>query len=74
MVTVKFSSGMSYARAKGTEFKLEWTEGTVADLLQQLEVDMREVGTVLLDGQAVKLDHQVGPNSEIYVLPILLGG
>lgn len=74
MVTVKFSSAMKYAQLNGTEITVAWTGGTVAELLKQLQVDLREVGTVLLNDQAVKLNCPVETGSHLYLLPMLCGG
>ncbi|MBZ4653725.1 MAG: Mut7-C ubiquitin [Peptococcaceae bacterium] len=74
MVTVEFSSSMMASFKLGTKVSVPFRKCTVRELLRDLEVDLREVGIVLINQETVTLDSEIKDNDCIFVLPMVCGG
>lgn len=53
---------------------MEYTDITLKELLIKLNLDKNGLGTVLVNGVPKKFNDKFEDNSEIYFLPILMGG
>ncbi|NLJ58903.1 MAG: MoaD/ThiS family protein [Tissierellia bacterium] len=53
---------------------IEYKDITIRELLTELNIDLSNVGAVLVDGVPKKYDDKLKDNTEVYVLPALQGG
>lgn len=53
---------------------VEYKNITIRELLTELNVELCDIGAVLVDGVPKKYDDKLKDNTEIYILPALQGG
>lgn len=74
MMVVKIAGGIKKNVTLSEAVTLEWEPMTVRQLLSRIEVDEKQVGAVLVNGQPKKMNYALSTGDEVQVLPVLSGG
>nr|WP_300091363.1 hypothetical protein [Sedimentibacter sp.] len=59
---------------KQRAFEVNFSDMTILELAEELEIHKDSIGAVLVDGVPKKLHAKISDNTEIYFLPVLSGG
>lgn len=57
-----------------SEYYIEYKKITIRELLTDLNIEISDIGAVLVDGVPKKYDDILIDNTKIYILPALQGG
>lgn len=74
MIVVKVSGGIKNKVSASEVLTLEWEPLTVLECLEQLGIDEKQVGAVLVNGKPKKMTYTLEAGDEVQLLPVLSGG
>lgn len=74
MIEVKIAGGIKKEVSVAETLTLEWEPLTVLQCLEQLGIDEKQVGAVLVNGKPKKMTYTLEDGDEVQILPILSGG
>lgn len=74
MIVIKIASGIKKDVNVPETLTLEWELLTVLQCLEQLGIDEKQVGAVLVKGKPKKMTYTLEAGDEVQILPVLSGG